>query len=228
MTFSPAMREAKNYMRWVLSPFLPYIGKSVLEIGIGHGGYRDYLPADAAYTGIDIDRQLVEAAQRERSGDYICADARDTSLRAALPKRPIDTILCLNVLEHITEDKLVIQNLLSLLEPQGHLLVFVPAFPALYSSLDRHAGHVRRYTLDDLKALVAKDQGTIVKAHYFNALGGMGWWVNKWFSHASLDTQAVNGQLSFFDRYLVPFANALDSVCMNSFGQSVVLVIRKS
>src|SRR5262249_47246517 len=142
-----------------------------------------------------------------------------------LAGHPVDTILCINVLEHIAEDRKVVANLLALLPPRGRLLIFVPAFQALYSSMDKHAGHVRRYRLKDLAALVPPGQAKIIKAHYFNALGGAGWWVNKWVNHAALDAPGVNNQLKLFDRFFVPLARVLDILCMGAVGQSAVCVI---
>ncbi len=227
LTFSPAMRDAKNYMRWVLSPFVPYLGASVLEVGIGHGGYRDYMPETSAYVGLDIDPTLVQQAQAHyQDSSYLHADARDARLPIQLAERKIDTVLCLNVLEHIAEDRDVVSNLCATLIPGGHLCIFVPAFQVLYSSLDAHAGHVQRYRLRDLKALVPEGC-VVVKAQYFNALGAVGWWVNKAVKHRALDAPEVNGQLVLFDRYLVPLARLLDVLTLHTFGQSAVFVVKK-
>jgi SAM-dependent methyltransferase len=154
------------------------------------------------------------------------ADVTDAEALASLRPMAIDTVLCINVLEHIEQDRQAAENLLGLLQPGGHLLVLVPAFSALYSDLDRMAGHVRRYTLEDA-ARLAGESGQIVRRRYFNAVGGVGWFVNKAFRHSSLDSGAVNAQIQLFDRFVVPLARAVDLFARPFFGQSMICVIRK-
>ena len=226
--YSAAIEGADNYTRWILSGFRPYFGRSVLEVGLGHGGYRQFLPPTLAYIGLDIDPESVARARAHNPTDaYLVADATDPELRARLASREIDTVLCVNVLEHIERDQRAVESLLATLVPGGYLLLLVPAFPALYSDLDRMAGHVRRYTLADVPRLV-RSQGVVVRKHYFNAVGGFGWWVNKALRHSSLNSAAVNGQIRFFDRFVVPFARVVDHVTRRFFGQSMICVIRKA
>jgi SAM-dependent methyltransferase len=226
-TYSSAIETADNYTRWVLGNFAPYLGRRILEVGLGHGGYRRFLPAEAQYTGLDIDSASVAAARERNPGDsYVAADVTDAEALASLRPMAIDTVLCINVLEHIEQDSQAAENLLALLRPGGHLLVLVPAFSVLYSDLDRMAGHVRRYTLRDAARLAA-DGGQVVLRRYFNAVGGVGWLVNKAFRHSSLDSGAVNAQIQLFDRFVVPVAKAVDLLARPFFGQSMVCVIRK-
>lgn len=226
-TYSTAIEDADNYTRWILSNFTPFFGKRVLEVGLGHGGYRPFLPPTLDYIGLDIDPDSVAQAQSRHPGDrYLVADVLDPHLADRLGPDPIDTLLCINVLEHIEKDEAAVASLLSVLAPGGHLCLLVPAFQALYSDLDRMAGHVRRYRLRDIPRLV-DGHGDIVRQHYFNAVGGLGWWVNKAMRHRSLDSSAVNNQIRFFDRYVVPIARATDQAARGFFGQSMICVIRK-
>lgn len=226
-TYSSAIETADNYTRWILSAFTPYYGRRLLEVGLGHGGYRQFLPPGTDYLGLDIDPQSVARAQeRNPTGTYIQADITDPGLTARLAPRGIDTVLCINVLEHIEQDAVAVQMLLSVLAPGGHLLILVPAFPSLYSDLDRMAGHVRRYRLHDVPRLAGSD-AAVIQSHYFNAVGGLGWWLNKALRHSSLDSGAVNSQIRFFDRFVVPVARVLDLLARRFFGQSMICVIQK-
>ncbi len=226
-TYSSAIESADNYTRWVLEGFRPYFGRRFLEVGLGHGGYRRFLPAQSDYLGLDIDPDCVAQAARRHPGDrFLVADVTDPLLPGRLAGEAPDTILCVNVLEHIEEDASAVANLLRLLSPGGHLLIFVPAFPALYSDLDRMAGHVRRYTRSDIPRLAVGD-AQVLRWGYFNTVGGVGWLANKALRHTSLNSAAVNSQIRLFDRFVVPLARAVDLVGHRIFGQSMTCVLRK-
>ncbi len=226
-TYSAAIETADNYTRWIIDALAPWFGRRLLEVGLGHGGYRRFLPAGIEYLGVDIDADSVARAQaREAGGQYVVGDVTDPDLAARLPGAPVDTVLCVNVLEHIPDDAAAVESLLRVLASGGHLLILVPAFGALYSDLDRMAGHLRRYTLADVPRLTA-GEGRVLRAHYFNAVGGVGWWVNRAARHQSLNDQAVNGQIALFDRYIVPIARALDPLARRWFGQSLIVVVQK-
>lgn len=226
-TYSSAIETAHNYTRWILSRCEPYFGRVILEVGLGHGGYRPFLPAHIRYVGLDIDPLSVEHARRQYPGDtFVAADVVDPALRDTLAPFGIDTVICINVLEHITEDRRAIENLMRILPPGGHLIVLSPAFPALFSSLDQLAGHVRRYLRADVPALTPPG-AAIVRNEYFNSIGGAGWFLNKLIRHSDLNAGAVNSQIVLFDRYIVPIARLCDVLTRRVFGQSVIFVLEK-
>jgi len=195
---------------------------------MGHGGYADHLPHLEDYTGLDIASDLVEGLQKlHPDRHYVCADATDPHLSSSLGGKTYDTVLCLNVLEHIENDKMAIQGMLSTLEKGGHLMLFVPAYQSLYSEMDRLAGHFKRYRRQDFSELLKGLPATVVESAYFNSLGGFGWWINKIHKPKTLNDNAVNTQLALFDKYLVPVAKGLDVFTRSFFGQSLVIIIRK-
>lgn len=227
-TYSSAIETADNYTRWVLDGFRPYFGRRFLEVGLGHGGYRRFLPPEIDYLGLDIDPDCVARAEaRSPSERFLVADVTDPQLPRLMTGEAPDTALCVNVLEHIEDDAAAVGNLIRVLAPGGHLLIFVPAFPALYSELDRMAGHVRRYTRADIPRIVV-DGAELLRYRYFNAVGGVGWLVNKAVRHSSLNASSVNSQIRLFDRFIVPLARTVDLVASRVFGQSMTLVLRKS
>jgi SAM-dependent methyltransferase len=223
------MEHATNYNRWIVSLFAPYIGETVMEVGIGHGGFNDLLkPLAKRYVGVDIDSRLVEQARVKNLGaSYIVADVTDAGLRQRVAGAGIDTVLCCNVLEHIPEDGAAVKQLVSILPTGGHLLLYVPAFPGLYTALDRLAGHCRRYTRKSLAALVPDSAAEILRLDYVNPIGGLGWWLNGKVPHHSLDSSAVNGQIAVFDKYVLPFSRLLTPLFRHVFGQSLICVIRR-
>ncbi len=229
-TYSSAIGGAVNYTSWVIDEFRPYFGRKLLEVGLGHGGYRDFLPALDRYVGIDIDAEAVEAAQAEArdAGDlFLEADITDPGLKDRLAGLDIDTVLCVNVLEHVEDHRTALLNLLQILPAGGHLLLFVPAFKALYNDLDRFAGHHRRYRKSDLRALIPPERGRLVVSRYFNPVGAIGWWINGFARHNSLDDTSVNRQIEVFDRYVLPISRALNPLTRPFFGQSLIAVVQK-
>ncbi len=221
------MRDAVNYTRWLVDTFRDYFGESVLEVGIGHGGYYRCFPPVARYLGLDVDPELIDQARRAHpQGEYLTASITDPALPERLQPYGIDTVLCCNVLEHIADDRAAVRIMIELLPPGGHLLLFVPALQALYTDLDRLAGHHRRYTRDQIRSLV-DDRSTILRLDYFNPVGGLGWWLNRLLRHRSLEDQAVARQVLFFDRVLLPVSRLINPLTAKVFGQSVVCVARK-
>jgi SAM-dependent methyltransferase len=227
-TYSSAMADAANYMSWILGAFGPYLRSPILEIGVGHGSYAKQLKELGPYIGVDIDADSVaEARKRFPDLEFEVADITDTSFREQLAPRGLESIICLNVLEHIEDHQSAVDSLAGTLQPGGHLLVIVPALEALYNDLDRLAGHHRRYRRDQMQELMGNAGLEVVKTDYFNSVGGLGWWVNRLKRHNSLNDNAVNAQITFFDKWLVPISRGIDPITRSFFGQSVIAVGRK-
>lgn len=104
-------------------------------------------------------------------------DFRLPQIPDALSDQQFDTIVCLNVLEHIEDDNASLTAMRNLLEPGGKLVLLVPALPSLYGSLDRALGHYRRYTRKSLRARYMENGLMMRHLEYFNMAGMPGWWV---------------------------------------------------
>ena len=204
------------------------MGRSLMEVGLGHGGYRNYLPQIDSYIGVDIDKDCIENAQQRFPHDqFLCADITSRRFVESAAGLAVDSVLCANVLEHIKQDRLAVEQLTKALKIGGYLLIFVPAFEFLYAPMDELAGHLRRYNTDQLQQILQGDNREIVTMRYFNALGGLGWWVNKFLPHRSLDSNSVNTQIKIFDKLGVPVAKLCDFGTNRYFGQSVFAICRR-
>jgi SAM-dependent methyltransferase len=228
-TFSAAMLEAEEYNRWILDYYPLYLTNPLLEVGLGHGTFYKYLPNQIThYVGLDIDESLVCHAQSlYPSNQYICEDLASATFLKALNKQQFNCILCFNVLEHIEDHEKALKNMLDILSPSGHILLFVPAFQALYTDLDRLAGHYRRYKILDLIHLSNKCGGKIVEWSYFNFIGGIGWWMNRFRCHHSLNSASVNAQIRFFNKFILPISKLVQPITKKVFGQSLIVVLQK-
>lgn len=227
-TMASSMEHADNYNKWMFQIFYPFIGNDLLEIGTGYGNFRKYLPSLNQYVSIDIDAEVIARAQEmDKAAVYLTADMADTGTVEKLKKFNFDTVLCVNVLEHIENDEQAIVNMLSLLKDGGHLLLFVPAFHSLYTSLDKLAGHYRRYTKKDIGALIDGPDYHIERLEYFNPIGGVGWWLNKFMRHDNIDSKGINMQVKLFDSFIVPISRKVNIFTKSFFGQSLICVMRK-
>lgn len=228
-TFSSAIADAHNYMEWIISTLRPYLGRNVLEVGVGHGSYYEYLGKLGTYRGIDIDPDNVRlSCSRYPIGNFELTDVCSEKFRSDYPPGRVDTVVCCNVIEHIEDDRRAIANMANALSPGGHLLILVPALQQLYGDLDRLAGHCRRYHKSSMLKACEGAPIKILELRYFNPIGGLAWWVNSLARHDSLDDSAVNAQIRFFDRYVVPASRLIDPLTREFFGQSLICIARKS
>jgi SAM-dependent methyltransferase len=226
------LSHAVRYRQWLYRQISGALGKRILEIGSGVGNYTEFLLRHGQVLATDMEGHYVsELRSRFRDeprvrveqlalGDW--DDATRAGIRAFAP----DTVVCLNVLEHVPDDRLAVRNMLDCLAPGGHLALIVPALPSLFCEIDRRYGHVRRYTRRGLVSVLdAEASARVVRCRYFNAFGVVGWWVN----HVLLGrTQLPPGQVRFFDGLVVPFVAAAERVVSPPFGLSLVAWVRKS
>jgi SAM-dependent methyltransferase len=227
-TMTSSIEFADNYNRWIASKIIPYIKKSLLEVGTGQGNFKKFLDNYVEeYYSIDIDKNVVERARkRDPKGNYFQADITNFEQIKKL-NRDFDLIILLNVLEHIKDDLGALKNLLKILEKDGYLFVFVPAFLTLYNDLDRLAGHYTRYRIEDFYKLADNLNAQIVEYEYFNPIGGIGWYFNKFVRHNDLDSKSANKQMQVFDKYVVPVSKTINPLSKRIFGQSLIIVLQK-
>src|SRR5262245_37983266 len=115
-TYSAAIADARNYIAWQIEPFIPYLQGRILEVGIGHGSFAPLLRQHGAYVGIDIDPDSVADARQRFPGDEfaVCDILDENNLKTILPSGA-DTIISINVIEHIEDDHRAISNLVETL-----------------------------------------------------------------------------------------------------------------
>jgi SAM-dependent methyltransferase len=223
-----AVAEADNYTQWILEELSAFIGKRALEVGAGYGNLKKFIRNAETYVSVDISEEAIaRAREKDPDGAYVVADISEDSLSQRLSGQTFDSVICLNVLEHIENDAATVARLAALLAPGGTLLLLAPAFEMLYNDLDRLAGHHRRYNARGARILAEAAGLTVLKLDYFNPVGGSGWLVNSLFTHNDLNSKTMNQQVRLFDRYLVPISKALNPLTRKFFGQSLIMVGQK-
>jgi SAM-dependent methyltransferase len=222
-------RLNRRYCRWQLDQFAPHLGRRILEIGCGVGGIIDLLGPRELIYGLDVEADVLAfAADRFRQRpechfrllDITAAGAEELS---QLQEHRFDTIVCMNVLEHIRDDIAALQRMEQVLAPGGTLALLVPAHLALYGPYDKVDGHYRRYSKPYLRTILQHTGLELIRAHYFNAVGALGWWVQYKLLRRSVHGE---GQLGIMNR-LLPFVRAAEWLVKPPFGLSLIAVCRK-
>lgn len=172
------LAAAPRFHGWMYERLAPWIGRRVLEIGSGIGNLSQFLVGRERVILSDT-----EAVYRARLARRFAADERVSVTAVTLPAVPaafraerIDTVVCLNVLEHVEDDEASLHALREVLVPGGRLVLLVPALPRLYGSLDRALGHRRRYTPASLGERYGRAGLDLRHLEYFNLAGIPGWW----------------------------------------------------
>ncbi len=219
----------RPYLEWQLSCFRPFLGRRVLEVGCGLGTNLELLAPRELSFGIDVDAAVLDFARarfagRQDAGFALADIARlEEPLRQRLRDQAFDSIVCLNVLEHVLDDLAAARTLFELLAPGGTLALLVPAHAWLYGPYDALDGHHRRYSVRQVRALLEAAGFAVSWSHYFNAVGALGWWVQY-----KLLRRSIHGEGSFgLMNRLVPLMRRLERLLRPPFGLSVVALGRK-
>lgn len=133
-----------------------------------------------------------------------------------------------NVLEHIEDDVSVLVNLNGKLEPNGLLLIYVPAFPFLYSEMDEKVGHFRRYTRSDLVQKLSNSRFKIESIYYVDSIGYVASILMKLVGFQKTGNIGGENSLQFYDKYIWPLSKLLDSIGFKYlFGKNIFVVASK-
>jgi len=210
-----------RYNAWMFDRIRAWIGSRVLEIGSGIGNLSAFL-VDRERLVLTDTREEYLARLRTRFANHSNISVVHLYLphddRAVAGQR-FDTIICLNVLEHVEDDITSLAAVRKPLEPKGRLVLLVPALPALYGSIDRALGHHRRYTRADLIAKLERAGFRLVHIEYFNLAGIPGWW---WAGRVLQRQTIPAGSLKLYDT-LVPLFR-LERLIPWRVGQSLIAV----
>ena len=220
-----ATAAARRYHDWILREFKPYIGNAVAEVGAGTGHFSERL--------LNLGIEQLDAFEPSENMFPLLHERLRSIPNARAVKEffgrgghtsGFDTVLYVNVLEHIEDDVAELARAYETLKPGGHLLVFVPALQWLHGDLDRRVGHHRRYYKRDLVAKVREAGFTIAKAKYFDSAGVLPWYVG----FVLLDGSITVNKASLYDAVAVPIVSRIERFIPPPIGKNVLVVGRKS
>lgn len=170
------MNEAQWYNKWVFSFIRPFLKGEILEVGTGIGNFAEMLSSMGEVTTIDIDKEYVSKLQGSLKGISVGYGDVEKG-KYFFGDKKFDSIVSLNVVEHIKKDKKALQYMYRLLKKGGKLILLVPAHGILFSNFDKKLGHFRRYSNKEVKELIETAGFTKVNVRYLNWWGAMGWFV---------------------------------------------------
>jgi glycosyltransferase involved in cell wall biosynthesis len=173
------LNRAPRFTKWMADTIRPYLGEQVLEIGAGIGNLTANLVPRTAYWASDVNPQYLERLKKfKQTRPYLQVQYTDASAGETFPEQRFDTVICLNVVEHLPDDVRALRNVRAALAENGRAIILVPNGPGLYGSLDRVLGHYRRYTREQLQEACERAGFRVEKVLKFNRVGAPGWWWN--------------------------------------------------
>lgn len=221
------MTRARNYFAWQSALAGRELGQRVVEVGCGIGNFTATLLDREAVIAVDVEAACVERLRRRFSArpnvHAVVCDLLSPEFRELKRFRP-DSCVATSVIEHTADDTAALAAMAAVLEPHGRIVLLAPAFQALYGPIDRNLGHYRRYRVAGVRRLAARAGLAVRKAHYVNAIGFFGWWINA--RVLKLEAQS-EWQIEVFDRWAVPAMAAMEGMIWPPFGQSVLAVLEK-
>ncbi|MBF0196462.1 MAG: class I SAM-dependent methyltransferase [Planctomycetes bacterium] len=217
-----AIGDCELFTRWLFSQFEEYIDyDKVWEIGSGTGNISRYLLKSNELCLSDYEGQhlnILEERFQQESVKVAYVNLEDLKVDNFAPQQ-FNTILCINVLEHIKEDELALQRIAQTMSQESKFILLVPAIPFLYGTIDESVGHHRRYSKKDLVSKLEKAGLDIIDLKYFNRLSALAWFIKgriiKQDGIKRKDMEMVDKILPILKAFEwpLPFGQSLIAVC---------------
>ena len=220
-----SLETADNYYEWIWGSIDKFVGTNVLEIGAGSGTFTAKVKGFGRHvTAIEPDDEICSSLETRYNSDpdvtIFHGMLEDYPIGA---REPFDTVIMVNVLEHIDDERKILESIKRVTSPGASVIVWVPAHEVLYSPFDRAVGHFRRYSKNRLKALCNATGLEISELQFFNLPGAIAW-----FLVAGLARQhpTAGSLTAIYDKWAVPKLRDFEGERTMPFGQSLLLVAR--
>jgi SAM-dependent methyltransferase len=226
----------ENYHRWIFEEIQPFLGNRLAEIGAGTGTFTEFLVTAQLASNLAAHLAAFEPSEHyhrklyeKLRGHYpdLIQAGRLTATQGYFDVSPegFDTIIMINVLEHIENDLDAIRTVYRSLVPGGMYIVFVPALQWLYSPFDKAVGHYRRYERTHLEEIFRIEGFIVVKAKYMDCLGILPWYLLNVLG----GSQSINPRLArLYDTWFVPVTKWVERLGEPCMGKNILMVGRKA
>ena len=222
------LTAAENYYKWIIEIFKPYLGNTVAEIGAGNGNFTKFL------TGEKIKKIFAFEPSNNMYAllsDEFKDDNRVTTINKFFEEKHreftnfFDSVLYINVLEHIENDEQELEYAYKTIKKNGHILIFVPAMSFLFSKFDKKIGHFRRYNKKGLIDVIRKSGFAIKDVRYFDSAGIITWYIM--FVLLRKTTTSKTG-IKLYDRLIIPPLRLCETLIHPPFGKNLLLIGNKT
>ncbi|MBI5386917.1 MAG: glycosyltransferase [Verrucomicrobia bacterium] len=221
-----ALEQAPRFNQWMFDAIKGHLGTRVAELGSGRGNLSRLLKQRGNVLVTDNRPEYLDEL-RERWGHLPNVRVARLDLLEAddyhiLSDFQVDTVVCLNVLEHIEDDLGVLQRLYQVLPPGCRVVFLVPFNPKLFSRFDQEVGHFRRYQKEELESKMQSAGLRVECQFYFNKVGVIAWWLG----NTLLGQRSITSRQLKIYNWLTPVFRVLDP-CLPMSGLSTVIVASK-
>lgn len=218
-----SMNQAVWYNQWTLNKFKKYLSGEILEVGCGIGNFTKTLINYGQVWAIDINNEYIKKIQEQIKGNVQVGFGDIEKGEYFFQTRKFDTIVCLNVLEHIEDDDVAVDNLYKLLKKNGKLILLVPAHRFLYGEIDRSIGHFRRYNKTGLIKQLEGLGFKVIRSRRLNFLGALGWFM----AGKILQREIVGERNIKIFNLIAPLVLSLEDLFEPLIGTSILVVAQK-
>lgn len=231
-----SLDKIEKYYQWIGEEAHPFLGDRLVEIGAGIGTFTNVLVRGhvsrcptVRLAVFEPERTLFRLLQERMEHRYpeLLRAGRVVATNGYFhaPPEQFDTVVMINVLEHIEDDQDAIRAAYHALAPGGACIVFVPALSWLYSALDRSVGHYRRYERTQLEQIMRAGGFEVVAAKYMDCLGVLPWYLLNVIGGST----SINPRLArFYDRWFVPVTRWIEQFGPPRIGKNILIVARKN
>lgn len=227
-----SMLFANNYHNWILAEFRPFLGNHLIEVGAGTGLFSEILLRENPQTISLVEpsemfsylqKNILQFKTNTSVTFYqsIFTQVADTIVK----EQEIDSIIYVNVLEHIEDDLTELEKVYQTLKKRGKCFIFVPALMALYGGFDQAIGHYRRYKKTELEDKCKAVGFDIIKSKYIDLAGIVPWYARyKLLKSNSLDAKSVK----LYDKIAVPVIRKFESIFRVPIGKNLLIIAEKT
>jgi len=222
-----AMSFAINYHKWIIAEFQPYLRGTVAEVGAGTGNFSELMIQNAFIQSLlavepsaNMFPHLKKCLSKYQHVKVLNNFFGEISNEY---KNHFDSIVYVNVLEHIEDDQEELNHIHNALKQGNHLLLFVPALPWLYSEFDKKIGHFRRYRKNELITKVQSAGFRVVKVRYFDMVGILPWFL----FFVLLNKTLVGSNVTLYDQWVVPIMHRFEGWITPPIGKNLLLIGEK-
>ena len=214
--------KATIWRKYIFFQIKKFIKGNVLEVGAGIGSFtNNYKNLPNKITLSEIDQENLSLIKKKFKDENI----NFTGDLTKNIKRNFDTIMYLNVLEHIEDDTKEINEAFQKLNPGGFLVILVPAHNNLYSEFDKAIGHFRRYEIKYFRNLKVNNS-KLIKLNFLDSAGYFLYYINKIFFKKEVYPSKL--KIYIWDKFFTPITFILDKILFYKFGKNILYVIQKS